>query len=99
MGTSAWLLFAGRKSIIMPRSATALIWIRCSLYDLPLIPELVTRPLRWESGAEAVQILLDERGLKPGVDFQAVVAVSDMLALWALKTLQARGYDVPAMWR
>ncbi|MCG2783866.1 MAG: substrate-binding domain-containing protein [Anaerolineae bacterium] len=64
-------------------------------HDLPLIPELVTRPLRWESGAEAVQILLDERGLKPGVDFQAVVAVSDMLALWALKTLQARGYDIP----
>jgi len=63
--------------------------------NLPLIPELVTRPLLWESGAEAVQILLDERGLKPGRDFQAVVAVSDMLALWALKTLQARGYDVP----
>ncbi len=62
---------------------------------LPLIPELVTRPLRWESGAEAVQILLDERGLKPGRDFQAVVAVSDMLAVWALKTLQARGYEVP----
>ena len=64
-------------------------------YNLPLIPDLVTRPLRWESGAEAVQILLDERGLIPGVDFQAVVAVSDMLALWALKTLQARGFDVP----
>ena len=64
-------------------------------FNLPLIPELVTRPLRWESGAEAIQILLDERGLKPGVDFQAVVAVSDMLALWALKTLQARGFDIP----
>ncbi len=64
-------------------------------FNLPLKSELVTRPLRWESGAEAVQILLDERGLKPGADFQAVVAVSDMLALWALKTLQARGFDVP----
>src|SRR5512133_21571 len=64
-------------------------------YDLPLMPELVTRPLRWESGADAVQILLDERGLKPGVDFQAVVTVSDMMALWALKRLQARGYEVP----
>jgi len=64
-------------------------------YDLPFIPELVTRPLRWESGAEAVEILLDERGLRPGPDFQAVVAVSDMLALWALKSLQARGFDVP----
>ncbi len=65
-------------------------------YDLPLIPQLVTRPLPWESGAEAVNILLDERGLRPGVDFQAIVAVSDMLALWALKSLQARGCQIPA---
>ncbi len=64
-------------------------------YDLPLIPNLVTRPLRWESGAEAIDMLLDERSLRPGVDFQVVVAVSDMLALWALKSLQARGFDVP----
>ncbi len=42
-----------------------------------------------------MNILLDERGLQPGVDFQAVVAVSDMLALWALKTLQEKGYNVP----
>lgn len=64
-------------------------------YDLPFIPELVTRPLRWESGAEAVEILLDERNLQPGKDFQVIVAVSDMLALWALKNLQARGFDIP----
>jgi signal transduction histidine kinase/AraC-like DNA-binding protein len=64
-------------------------------HNLHLNPELVTRPLRWEAGAEAVKILLDERGLRPGVDFQAVVAVSDMLALWALKTLQERGFQVP----
>ena len=38
-------------------------------FDLPLTPELVTRPLRWESGAEAIQILLDERGLTPGKGF------------------------------
>src|SRR5512138_42489 len=65
-------------------------------YNLPLNLELVTRPLPWESGVEAVEILLDERGLKPGKDFQAVVAVSDMMAVWALKTLQARGFEVPA---
>ncbi len=64
-------------------------------FDLPLVPELVTRPLPWESGMEAIEMLLDERGLRPGIDFQAVVTVSDMLAVWALKTLQARGYDVP----
>ena len=63
---------------------------------LPLVPELITRPLPWESGVEAIEILLDERGLKPGRDFQAVVAVSDMMALWAMKTLQTRGFDVPA---
>lgn len=56
---------------------------------------LVTRPLLWESGAEAIQILLDERKLVPGKDFQAVIAVSDMLAIWASKSLQSRGYDVP----
>jgi len=64
--------------------------------DLPLVPELVTRPLPWEAGAEAIGILLDERGLKPGVDFEVVIAVSDMMALWAMKTLQARGFEVPA---
>ncbi|MBN1451239.1 MAG: substrate-binding domain-containing protein [Anaerolineales bacterium] len=64
--------------------------------DLPLVPKLVTRPLPWEAGAEAIEILLDERGLKPGVDFEVVIAVSDMMALWAMKTLQARGFEVPA---
>jgi len=64
-------------------------------FNLPQIPELVTRPLRWESGAQAIEILLDERGLKPGVDFEAVVSVSDLMAIWAMKTLQARGFDVP----
>ncbi len=64
-------------------------------HNIPFDPNLVTRPLLWESGAEAIQILLDERKLIPGRDFQAVIAVSDMLAIWAQKTLQSRGYDVP----
>ncbi|HET9914275.1 MAG TPA: substrate-binding domain-containing protein [Anaerolineales bacterium] len=64
-------------------------------FNLPIVPELITRPLPWEAGAEAIEILLDERGLKPGNDFQAVVAVSDMMAVWAMKTLQTRGFDVP----
>ncbi|HLO29289.1 MAG TPA: substrate-binding domain-containing protein [Anaerolineales bacterium] len=65
-------------------------------FNLPLLPELVTRPLPWESGVEAIESLLDERALKPGKDFEAVVAVSDMMALWAMKTLQGRGFEVPA---
>ena len=63
--------------------------------DLPLYPELVTRPLPWEAGSEAVKMLLDERGLQPGKDFDSIVAVSDMMAIWAMKELQARGYIVP----
>jgi signal transduction histidine kinase/DNA-binding LacI/PurR family transcriptional regulator/AraC-like DNA-binding protein len=58
-------------------------------------PDLVTRPVQWDAGAEAVQMLLDERKLRPQVDFEAVVAVSDLLALGAIKTLQARGIQVP----
>lgn len=65
-------------------------------HNLPFIPELVTRPLRWEAGVEAINVLLDERGLRPGVDFQAIVAVSDLLAVWAQRTLQGRGYKIPA---
>jgi signal transduction histidine kinase/DNA-binding LacI/PurR family transcriptional regulator/AraC-like DNA-binding protein len=64
-------------------------------YDIPFVPELVTQPLQWEAGAEAVRLLLDERRLRPSADFQAIVAVSDLLALGALKTLQARGFQVP----
>lgn len=64
-------------------------------YDIPFRPELVTRPTRWEAGADAMQTLLDEGQLHPGADFQAVVAVSDLLALGALKALQARGVHVP----
>ena len=64
-------------------------------FNLPLVPELVTRPLPWEAGVEAIEILLDERGLQPTKDFDAVVAVSDMMAIWAMKTLQSRGFEVP----
>ena len=64
-------------------------------FNLSLDPDLVTRPLPWEAGAEAIAILLDERGLKPGRDFDAVVAVSDMMAIWAMKMLQTRGFEVP----
>jgi signal transduction histidine kinase/AraC-like DNA-binding protein len=65
-------------------------------HGLPIEERLVTVPLRWEAGEEAVRILLDERRLSPGADFQAVVSPSDLLALWALKAFQARGLRVPA---
>jgi signal transduction histidine kinase/DNA-binding LacI/PurR family transcriptional regulator/AraC-like DNA-binding protein/CheY-like chemotaxis protein len=64
-------------------------------HGLPVIPELITQPMAWDAGAEAIQMLLDDAGLRPGVDVQAIVAVSDLMALSALKALQARGIRVP----
>lgn len=62
---------------------------------IPLDSALVSRPVDWEAGGEAIRALLDGRRLRPGIDFDAVVAVSDLLALDVLRTLQARGFDVP----
>lgn len=46
-------------------------------------------------GASAMRVLLDARGLKPGVDFDAVLAGSDVLAADALRLLAERGVRVP----
>jgi signal transduction histidine kinase/DNA-binding LacI/PurR family transcriptional regulator/AraC-like DNA-binding protein len=64
-------------------------------YGIPVVPQLVTQPLTWGAGAEAAQQLLDEAGLRPGVDFEAVVAVSDLMALSAMRVFQARGIQIP----
>lgn len=62
---------------------------------IPFDAMLVTRPVNWKARAKATQILLDERELRPRIDFDAVVAASDRLAYSALQTLQARGIRVP----
>jgi signal transduction histidine kinase/DNA-binding LacI/PurR family transcriptional regulator/AraC-like DNA-binding protein len=62
---------------------------------IPFDTALVSRPVDWKAGAEAAQMLLDERGLRPRIDFDAVVAASDRLAYGALQTLQARGIRIP----
>jgi DNA-binding LacI/PurR family transcriptional regulator len=62
---------------------------------IPFDSALVTRPVDWKAGAEAARILLDERGLRPRVGFDAIVAASDRLAYGALEVLQARGIRVP----
>lgn len=47
------------------------------------------------AGASAMRVLLDARGLRPGTDFDAVVACSDVLAADALRLLAQRGIHVP----
>jgi DNA-binding LacI/PurR family transcriptional regulator/anti-anti-sigma regulatory factor len=64
-------------------------------YDLPLDPNLVTPQLTWDDGREAISLLIDERKLLPGTDFEAVAAANDVLALDVLDELQIRGVQVP----
>ncbi|WP_189933175.1 substrate-binding domain-containing protein [Streptomyces sulfonofaciens] len=47
------------------------------------------------AGAAAMRVLLDVRQLRPGRDFDAVVACSDVLAADALRILAERGVRVP----
>lgn len=63
--------------------------------DLSPDPALIGPATSWENGSEAMRVLLDERHLRPGIDFQAVVAVSDLLAIGALGTMAERGIRVP----
>ena len=56
---------------------------------------LISPPLGWTKGREAMAVLLDERGLQPGRDFQAVVGASDLLAVGALRLMAERGIHVP----
>jgi signal transduction histidine kinase/DNA-binding LacI/PurR family transcriptional regulator/AraC-like DNA-binding protein/DNA-binding response OmpR family regulator len=65
-------------------------------YDVPVVPELITPPLPWGAGEAAIQMLLDDRGLWPKVDIEAIVTVSDLTALAMLRALQARGIQAPA---
>ena len=64
---------------------------------LSLDPNLVTPPRGWvEAEKGAVPLLIDERRLRPGTDFEAIVASNDAIALNVLSDLQNRGVRVPA---
>jgi signal transduction histidine kinase len=61
-------------------------------HGLPLDPDLIAPgDFTAGTGLKAIQLLLDERK----VDFEAVVAANDPMALGALEALQARGIRVP----
>jgi DNA-binding LacI/PurR family transcriptional regulator len=66
-------------------------------HGLPLDPALVSPPTEWTemTGRQALSVMLDERGLRPGRGFEAVAACNDETALGALAELEARGIHVP----
>ncbi|HEX9114951.1 MAG TPA: ATP-binding protein [Anaerolineae bacterium] len=67
-------------------------------HHIPYREDLVT-PAAEHWGKEASRVtmsaLFDERGLRPGRDFDAVVGLGDNETLGAIETLHERGYDVP----
>jgi diguanylate cyclase (GGDEF)-like protein len=61
-------------------------------HHIPIDRALVTPgDFRFEDGREAVRILLDERK----VQFEAIAAASDYMALAALESLRERGFQIP----
>jgi PAS domain S-box-containing protein len=63
-------------------------------HGLSLDPNLVTPPTTWDGRAD-LQVLLDERGLRPGVDFQALVGASDGLLRGVHELFEERGIHIP----
>ncbi len=59
-------------------------------------PNLASLDNSWTEGRKAMLDLLDGRKLKPGTDFDALCAASDLLAFEAAELLQERGFRIPA---
>jgi len=62
---------------------------------IPFNEKLVTPPLPWTSGEDAIKELVEKRCLVPGIDFDALVAPSDMMLFHAVKYLEEHGVVVP----
>jgi signal transduction histidine kinase/DNA-binding LacI/PurR family transcriptional regulator/AraC-like DNA-binding protein len=67
-------------------------------HGIPFDPDLVTPPLpSWGLmvGADGVRELIDERQLRPGLDFECIVGCADWEILQVVEMLQSRGVRVP----
>lgn len=64
-------------------------------YDIPIRSDLVTPNLGWDDARGGISILLDERMLVPGKDFDAIIGSNDSLALGGMEELRNRGVEVP----
>ncbi len=64
-------------------------------YHLPAPPELVTPPVFWVERRAMIAVLVEERQLRPGIDFEALVTAWDYQAFRAMEYLKARGVRIP----
>ncbi len=63
---------------------------------IPFDPLLVTGgSFTFPAGRNAVHVYLDERGLRPGTDMDAIVCANDAMAIGAIDALYERGLHVP----
>ena len=56
---------------------------------------LITSPFSWYEGDRAALQLINEKGLVPGKDFNAVVAASDLMAFAAVDCFKKRNIRIP----
>lgn len=66
-------------------------------YGLRYDPNLVCPPAGWgvDHGAAMMNLLLDERKLRPGLDFDVLASTEAQYAVGAMGVLRARGVHVP----
>ncbi|MGE5607477.1 MAG: ATP-binding protein [Bacteroidota bacterium] len=62
---------------------------------LPLDLKLISTPVGWSRGADAIKELLDGYHQKPGIDFEAVIAANSTLMVDAAQVLSERGIKIP----
>ncbi len=56
---------------------------------------LISSPVPWNNGEDAVRELVEGRGLKPGEDFTALCSASDLMMLGAGRYLERMGIRIP----
>ena len=64
-------------------------------YGLPTSPELVTPPVSWVERRAMISVLVEERQLRPGFDFEALITAWDYQAFRAMEYLKAHGVHIP----
>ena len=63
-------------------------------HGLTVDMSLVSDPMPWESGDEAMRQLLEDRGKVPGKDFDTLLCASDLMLYRASLELSRHGYEV-----
>ena len=63
-------------------------------HGIPVDKSLISDPMPWEAGDQAIGQLLDKRGKLPGRDFDFIICASDLMLYRASLELSEHGYEV-----